>query len=582
MALGYKETVDKMVKDHEIDKSVSKFLYLISENTLNDKSDRDSKNELIRALFKEGFEIHDPKGTKKIGSKVIQQCLWRVMSKIKFLDYDVHCTGKDESTERLTTEGIRTVMDRGKLSQCFRDKCGVFQNACMYGDGFLFFGKGQNDKNPVSYRVLRNEDVYSDNFAFGVRGVRPSNKMVVIFQFEKDEAYELWPELEENGIYGKIPGTYQDQNRDMDRGDQNVLEVAWAWDKTAQQYVIFAGVQAFVIDEFEDEEYPFIKNDEPYIPVFQFMCQPSEDGFWNYGLGDMVYDLAVVTAKLLNMEVGHIEENVHPITLINAPQTKVDELVEKMAMANKARANGKKPFVAMEFDPNGGQQSISAQALLTQNLASEWQMVWDRLVREISRLGINIDDVDRGSGYTATQIYAEEETQNAFVKQMMEYNASETKDLVECSIDAITEFVSNKNKTGLNLTTRIKLPDSSTIKMDKKVTMGMLSKELKDNDYFVVVNARTGADKSDLMKMTQIQQQLAITPPGTPEFSELYRKASYLRGLDMELNNQPEGFVPPQQNPNSDALNVNIPTQPGTPRRVTAEELATVKEAVPA
>lgn len=581
MALGLKETTDKAIKDHGIDAKVSKFLHLIMDNTLNDKAERDNKNELIRALFKEGFDIHDPSGTKKIGSKVLQQCLWRVMSKIKFLDYAIHGTGKEDAAEQLTTEGVRTVMDRGDLSQCFRDKCGVFQNACMYGDGFLFFGKGENDENPVKYRVLRNEDVYADNFAYGVRGVRPANKMVVIFQFDKDEAYELWPELKENNIFGRIPGTYEDDERDSDREATDILEIAWAWDKSMKDHIIFAGTQGYLVDEFCDEEYPYMKNGKPYIPVFQFLCQPSEDGFWNYGIGDMVYDLAVVTAKLLNMEVGHIEENVHPVTLINAPQSKVDELVMKMSEAALARKAGKKPFVAMEFDAQGGQQSVAAQSLLTQNLASEWQIVWDRLVREISRLGINIDDADRGAGFTATQIYAEEETQNAFVKQMQEYNASETKELIECSLDAIKEFVSTRNDTELNLMTRIKLKDNSTMRIDKKVTMGMLSKELKDNNYFVVVNARGGVDKSDLLRMTNLQQQLAITPPGSPEYSELYRRISEIRGLDMELGQQPvptEGGAGVEQ---QQAAQEQIPTQPGTPQSVNPQDLMKIMESQP-
>lgn len=581
MALQIKKATDRAIEDYKISDKIAKFLYLITDNTLNDKTDRDNKNELIRALFKEGFDIHDPSGTKKIGSKVLQQCLWRVMSKIKFLDYTIHATGKDDATEQLTTEGVRTVMDRGDLSQCFRDKCGVFQNACMYGDGFLFFGKGENDENPVRYRVLRNEDVYADNFAFGVRGVRPANKMVVIFQFDKTEVYSLWPELEENGIFGRIPGTYEDNERDMDRESTDILEVAWAWDKTAKEHVIFAGTQAYELECYYDEEYPYVKNGKPYIPVFQFICQPSEDGFWNYGIGDMIYDLAVVTAKLLNMEVGHVEEGVHPVTLINAPQNKVDELVEKMAEANKARKAGKKPFVAMEYD-SSGQQGVTAQSLITQNLTNEWQIVWDRLVREISRLGINIDDVDRGAGFTATQIYAEEETQNAFVKQMQEYNASETKELVDCTLDAIKEFVSNKNSTELNLMTRIKLPDNSTIKLDKKVTMGMLSKELKDNNYFVVVNARGGVDKSDLLRMTNLQQQLAITPPGSPEYSELYRRISEIRGLDMELGQQPVPVEPGGAGAEQQAAAQNqIPTQPGTPQAVNPQDLMKIMESQP-
>jgi len=576
MALGFKETVSKAVKDHDIKDSVSQFLYLIADNTLNSKNDRDNQNELIRALFKEGFEIHDPSGTKKIGSKVMQQCLWRVRSKVKFLDYNIHCTGKDESTERLVTEGVETVMDRGNLSQCFRDKCGIFDNGTMYGDGYLMMGKGKNDENPVSYRVLRNEDVYYDEFAFGVRGVRPANRMAVIYGFDKQEAYSLWPELEENNIWGKIPGTFQGSERDMDKENQDILEVAWGWNRAQKEHVIFAGTQSFILDEFTGDEYPYIKNDDPYIPIFQFMCIPSEDGFSNYGIGDMVYDLAVITRKLLNLEVGHVEENVYPVTLINAPQAKVDELVEKMAMANKARIAGKKPFVAMEFDPNGGQQSVAAQSLITQNLAAEWQIVWDRLVREISRLGINIDDVDRGSGYTATQIYAEEETQNAFVKQMMEYNSSETQELIECSIDAITEFVGVKNKTPLNLMTRIKLPDQSTVKMNKEITMGMLSKELKDNNYFVKINARTGVDKSDLMKMTQIQHQLAMTPPGTPEYNELYRQAAYMRGLDIELTTPiPVEQVTQEQQATAQG---QTPMQGGIPNKINPRELAGIME----
>jgi hypothetical protein len=545
--LGYKESVDKAVEDNKIDSKISKFLYLIAENTLNDKANKDTRNKIGRQLFKDGFELHDPNGTHKIGSKLIQQCLWRLRRKIKFLDYTIECTGKDEATERLTTEGLRTVMVRGGLNECLRDKAGVFQNMFMYGDGFLFFGKGENDENPVSYRALRNEDVYYDNYAYGVRGVRPATKMAVVFAFEKDDAYSRWPELKEKGIWGRIPGTYQDEDNDTERDDSNVVEVAWAWDKANKEHVIFAGVQAYLIDSFEGEEYPCVKNDKPYIPVFQFMFQPSLDQFHNYGLIDMVYDLAIITRKLMNMEIGHIEENVYPVTLINAPQSKVDELVEKMAMANKARVNGKKPFVAMEFDPNGGGQSVSTQTLLTQNLFNEWQIVWDRLVREVSRLGINIDDADRGSGITAYQVATEEMVSNDLLIGVQKSNASETRELLECSMDAVTEYVSPKNKTSLNLRTRIRVPDGNFTQVSTDVTMGMLSKELKDNPYFPVINDATGVDKSDLLQITGLSQQLGLTPYGTPEYAELYSRLSRLRGVDLDLAQQPIQQAPPQK-----------------------------------
>lgn len=576
--LGFKEIVKKNIEQFSIDETVHKYLYLIADNTLGTKSERDAKNKLIRALFDEGFEMHDPSGTKKIGSKVIQQCLWRLMRKIKFLDYNINGTGKEDSLERLVTEGVHTVMERGDFDVAFGGKGGVFQNAALFGDGFVMFGQGNNDDNPVQFRALRNEDVYVDAFATGIRGTHPANRMSVIFEYDKEEAYEIWPELKEKKVYGRIPGTYQaEENDNAEVSDSDVVELAWAWNKSLKEHIIFAGSQAELVEEFRDEEYAFVKNNKPYIPVFQFVCQFGTDrSFWNHGIGDMVYDLAVITAKLLNMEVGHIEENVYPLTLINAPQDKVDELVEKMAMATKSRSSGKKSFVAMEFGGIGGSgQTPQAQTLLTNNLANEWQMVWDRLVKEIGRLGINIDDVDRGAAYTATQIYAEEMTQNEFVQQMMEYNAPETKEIVECTMDAITEYVSANNESELNLKTRITLPDNSTIKIDEKVTMGHLANELRRGNWFADVNKRSGADNSDLLKLTNLQQQLNVTPPGTPEFAEIYRQISYLRGINLELKNQPQGWQPPQQNANQQALDANMAAiNPMTPARVTPDALA--------
>lgn len=528
---GVKETLNHKIKQYQPDEDVREFLYLIADNTLNDKNEKDFKAEMVRKLFREGFEISDPTGTKKISSKVLQQARWRVASKIKFLDFALHGTNRDEDTEKLTTEGVRTVADRGRLAACFRDKCGVFDNLFMNGDGYLMMGKGEDDDHPLSFRVIRNEDVYIDNFALGIRGNQPANKVAVIYSYQKDEAYEMWPELEENNIYGRIPGTYESEDTDLDRDDNDVVEVCWGWNKAMKKHCVFAGSQAFSLEKFNGDEYPAIKKKKPYIPVFQYLCVPSLDSPRNYGIGEMLYDLAVITSKLLNLEVGHVSENVHPITFLNAPQSKVNELVEKMAMAHEARENGMLPFVAMET-PNGG-QSIQPQSILTQNLFNEWQAVWDRLYREIARLGINLDDVDRGGGITRGQVIAEEQASNAFVLQIMEYNASETQELMECIMDGIVEYVSPKNKSPLNLMTEINMPNGERQRVQRKATIGMLQKELKEHNYFCVVDSRTGAIPSDLMKSIQIENLMSRTPPGTPEYTHLYNSFARMKGIDL-------------------------------------------------
>ena len=525
------------------DKDIRDFLFMIYDNSLNDKNEKDVKMKIVKDFFSAGFEINDPTMTKKISSQVIQQCMWRVMSKIKLSNYMIHGTGKDSDTERVTTEGVATVMERGGLISALSGKAGSFWNAFMRGDGYIMMGKGDNRDNPLDYIVIRGEDVYYDDFSYGIRGNKPATKTAVIFAYHKDEAYSLWPELEKNDVWGRIPGTYQEEDHD-EREDMDVVEVCWAFNKAKKKHVIFAGTQCYEIDSFEKDEYPNIKRGKAYIPIYQFICMPSDGKFYNYGIGELVYNLAVITQKLMNMEIGHLEENTYPITLINAPQNKVDELVEKMAMANEARANGGKPFVAMEFGatPNSAQ----SQALLTQNLFNEWNVMWDRLYREFSRLGINLDDIERGSGITRGQVIAEEQASNAFVMQMMEYNRDTVKELVEDCMQGIVENVSPKNKSILNLLTKISLPQGGLQKIENEITLGILKNTLANGNWFVVVDSRTGARTSDLMQTIYLERQLAMTQPGTPEYQELYKQMAQVRGIEI---GQPEMPIPPPQGP---------------------------------
>lgn len=527
------------------DKEARSFLCLM-EDGFNEKVERDEKNELIKLLFQEGFECRSPKGDKKIGSKLIQQCMWRVMSKVKFLDFQIHSSRRSEEIERITTDGFRTIVDRGGLDTAFRDKGGVFFNSFLYGDGFVQMGKGGNAKAPIEFRVLENNSVYADNFANGIRGTRPAQKLGVVYSFDKEEAWNIWPELEENRVFGRLPGSYELERSSDFRQYQDVLEVGWFYNLTTETQTQIAGSQLFKLDQFSGKEYPWRKNGEAFIPVYQFMCQPAVDQFYNYGIGDMIYDLAVISRRLFNLQIGHVEDNVYPLTLINAPQAKVNELTQKMAMAYKARGNGKKPIVAMEFDPSGGNSGVQAQSLITQSLFNEWQIIWDQLSREVARLGVFIDDVDRGGGVTRGQVIAEEEASNAFVKQSMEYNATETQELVEDVLITMMDQVSPRNKTLINMTARVTLPSGEEVKMEEPITYGSVAKEIKEGEYFVTVNSRTGSIPSDLVRITQLENMMQYMAPGSPEQQAIVKKLFYLRDLDYPQG-QNAPVPPPEQ-----------------------------------
>jgi hypothetical protein len=117
------------------------------------------------------------------------------------------------------------------------------------------------------------------------------------------------------------------------------------------------------------------------------------------------------------MELAHAEDNTYPITLLNTPAGEADTFFAKLKLADKMRAAGKKPFVAMEYDannPNGS--AIQAQSLLTNNLTNEWQMIYDTLINEIQMLGINIKELIGGGAPTATELLLDEKNSDAWLQ----------------------------------------------------------------------------------------------------------------------------------------------------------------------
>ena len=510
----------------------------------DEKQDQDDKNYFGRELFKEGFTVSDPSGTKQIGSKIIQQVLWRQLSRIKFLDYWIQGSGVSPAVERMVSDGIRTTAERGGLLTAFTAKGGVFQNLFMYGDGFYQIGKDKDRGLPITYRSIKNESVYPDNYASGIRGAYPATNLSIVFSYPWRRAIQLYPKLEEVGTFGSLP--IDDPKPDSKKGEQpDLTEICHNYNLADESYSVFGGGQASVLEQFQTgvrgkEAYPFTKRNtysgkkEDIIPVGQFMCMPSTSGsFWNNGIISMVYDLAIVSRRLFNMEVNHVNDNTYPLTLVNTSSSeKSDELLQKMAGAYKARAAGKRGIVAMDF---GAGESVNSQTLLSQNLANEWQMLWDKLESELAKLGLDVKDLDRGANTTAYQIASEDEASNRFTRQVQGNNVEETRALIEMTMDAIVKDVPKSNKTIVNITSKIPIGKgmSAELPQGKQITMGNVSEQLRKDNFFAMINGRNGAISSNLFELTQTERQLAMTPPGTPEYQALWQKSAELKGLDI-------------------------------------------------
>lgn len=552
--------INQNITDNGADKAVMDSLEVI-QNNFSSRNVQDNIVDAIQGLFSEAFLVTDPKGTRKLCSQRLYQALWRTASRMKPLDFIIHgdSQGRDSVqhavVQKIVTAGVATVMDKGGYDSALRDKNGAFFDLLLYGDGLIQMGSDDtNKKIPIEFSNMTNKNVYTDNFATGIRMAgkgRSAQKITIIYSYSWDEYIKLYPKMKKKAGVGRIQrttSTFKDQQRTFDQEIvlENLIEEAHSYDLTTDTYVIYAGSGNTIREKFKGDKYPFKKDGKSYIPITQFICIPSSEGFWNYGIGHLLFKLAIVSRQLMNMEVNHISYNTNPIELISLSQGSAAKFFNRMKVAEQMQAQGKRGFVPMERsanDPNGA--SVTSQTLISQNLFNEWQQVFDRLDQEIRRLGINIDELDVGGSKTATEILALEENANSFVKQIMEWNASETQFMVEATMDMITEFVPKNSKIPINMTTKLDIGGNLT--RPEGITMGMVSEELKSRNWFVEVNARTGAIPSNALQIGRLSQVLPLAQPGSPAQIKITDSLAKAQGIDIpgsEFVIQPQGPAP--------------------------------------
>jgi len=539
------------------DQHVSNLKKLMSDSSMA-TSNKMARNRAIRDLIEDGMNIYSPSGMLAIASKTLQQALWRTMSRTKPLDYKIEIipnTQKEKNPngtdpvadnsnyEAIINAAVSQIMNSGGYNQSLRDKNGAFFSMYLYGDGFIQIGANPEEGTtaPIVFNPIDNSNVYVDPFAQSIvaNGGRGARRLSVVYAYAHATAKSLYPKIKGDEPLGCIPRDNSDEeitrNNYTNKTQEDKTEIAHYWDLDTKTYMICAGQGMQVLSIKKGESYPFVKGGEAYIPVLQYICQPSISTFTNWGLGDMLYDLSIIHNRLLNMGVAHISDNVYPLQLINVPNGTEGELFGKLSQAYRLQASGRRGVVAMGYDPNdpnGGR--VSSETLQTQSMINEWDIVLNKLNTEIRRLGINLDEADRGSNVTATQILAEEESSTSFIKQGMEYNATTTQQAVEIVIDAIKEFVEDGDLTPVHLSVAITTVDGLDAN-GAGVTMGGIAQYLRNNDTFVKVNARTGSIPSNIADQARTRTVLASTPPNTKAYFKLQEKLARYNDQDLSM-----------------------------------------------
>jgi hypothetical protein len=535
----------------------------------------------IQQLFEGGFTVTNPTGTKKITSKLLLQILWKVVNKMKVPDFKIHKAGpfavktkpdeikKDSMTrdiiEQIVTAGVSTVMKEGRFLQCMRDKGGAFYKAALFGDCHVQVGYDlDNSDYPISFKVGSLSDFYMNASATDIRdpvGGLSADEVVMVYRYTLEQFNQLFPHMKNKVPHGDIPRAYRYRKQLEKTWLQTVfdadkeVEVAYRIGVDGTQ-VIFAGPACVVVEKLEGKEFPYKMDGKNYIPILHFKFFPSSEGYYNYGIGHMVYDLAVVTAQMDNMAYNHAGDNIWPISFVNTPNKNASKLFNEILKAHEMRAAGGKGYVVSENQLGQG-SGVTIEPFQTQPITQEWERAFMRLEQQVERLGFHLDSPDLGANPNEMSIMADQEATDAPIKQIIEYNASSFEDAVNFTINAIREHIEDDDQTPINSTVDIEAGDAM-LPM-RGFPLGWIAQELRKNKYFVVVNSRDGTIPSNVMEQAQITKTMSTLVPGTPAWNKMSIKMAKLNGQNLQDADLAQPQMP--QGGPQEVQNQPIPTE---------------------
>jgi len=558
-------TVDWQAKDNRENEKVKKSLLMISDNA-EEKALRDERNENILSFLEEGFEIHEPLGPRIITGKMLFQVLWRMLSQMKLHDFVLRGTGAEQWQEEVMTMMFNTILDRGGLDDVFRDKGGLAQNLITTGDAFCLIQAREKDGFPVQFSALENSNVFVNLKANGMRScTRPVRQCTVIFSGTFDEFLSNYPDAKERGCgLGKIPRTRENYGEtsntltEVGRPQRNEVEWAYSWDLDREEYVMYVGSACTVYEERSGKEYVWKYKDsygleEAYIPVPHFKCYPSTKGFYNNSPCAYAYDISRFYAMLMNEMGLSVKHNVFNVKIVNIPQGKIPDFYRRMEAVHQQNAMGLQSFLPMEYsatNPSG----VSVQSANVPSPIAEAQAMFEMLIRMMNQIGIYLEAPEI-QGETATKTNTNVEMAYQSAKQIMKGNSSEFQFILDIVLDLSRKTIKDGDDSYLNITGTVNY-NNNAVNPGNLYRLGDFKEQLMERHYFTELDPESGVIKPNVIRKAEIMEILAITPPGTPEYADLYGRLRAMNNLKLS----PEQSTNLLQNP---GLTGNINGQVG-------------------
>jgi len=449
---------------------------------------------------------------------------------------------------------IDDILNDAGFSEAFTDKYGIRKERAVKGDSYAYVS---NDSGKLRIETLKLDNLKVRKSATSFQQVLKEHKeLVLVFDVDDyDDFIERFPDNEKakNLEWGMLPQysgrTDMRMTRSNQEGARKGQYAAYlCWKKGKERVIYYGGLKAEIFKDYEGKEYPFRDNDdEATCPLFHYYFQTTNEGFYNNGLGDILYQVNSLQGFNDNNKILIARRASMVYNILQANPDKQDDIEQMIIDMRIQESNGQIPFGVYDSDEplqqtqlGGGSGGINDTSVL------------DGIIQtETTAAGVNLQGVGAEKGKPLGSFQLELQNAVAQAEKVGSDNAEEFKRMLEYVYELAIATTSEADDTPLNIKeveTTIPIPEFNTEvteRINTKMTRGLAIKFLKLMKPFFSVEPMSGAKSNPVLELAMLERDLSILQ-GTPYMSQVLDKIAKQRGYTMSntgqtgQENQPE------------------------------------------
>lgn len=483
---------------------------LMSESQVLYVNEQQRREWMIELAEETAFEITDPsQTTRRIENQLMYIARQKTEQQLRVHDWSLECPQASENERAMVQAAFEEALDQGGFEETFKEGNSIFLGT---GDEFTSFGANQEwVENRTGFPFnYRNESIIHLFFPTSATRInspgfaREARRMVRIWEGQWDTALKIYPWMKD-GQPGRIPEFQDNKNLDFKtnlqygiENDARVTQVAEFIDLDRKISLFFGGGAGTKGPLAENDNFPYMDRfGITRFPISHRFCIRTRKGILNKGLFHALYKVSILDRILKNIGYGYEIQNLNGITVIPIDKGMSEaEMKQKHTEALDAQANLQQGVIFAKGDI-GQVTNLRAR----DNIIQELQQALELLERDVSRWGININDVFTDPAKTLGALELETEAQTTFARFLQAQNVGAIQERIEMAQDWIIQHIDDDVDIPLVVKAKVRnargeLVEKQGVEVEtefgeKKTvnfTLGDLAQAFRRKDWKVVVH----------------------------------------------------------------------------------------------